>query len=217
MLNDEYDIAARRSAFTLIELLVVIAIISLLVSILLPSLQRARDMATDVMCKSNLRGLGLAVRMYADDYAGALPQGFPYSDHWPNRWHDWSGLVPNYIENPPGPNSILKCPAEPVTDGGYGGVTYSMNMPLMGRKLDDQPIYAPVSWANPDNSKVVVWVDSRPSCPSMNIWGGNGPAEVERDRGARHRGGDNVLFGDLHVGWIEHIRYPGVGGEYSWL
>ncbi len=62
----------ERTAFTLIELLVVIAIISLLVSILLPSLQRAKDLAKDVICKSNLKGIGASHQIWANDNDGYM-------------------------------------------------------------------------------------------------------------------------------------------------
>ena len=58
----------RPSGFTLIELLVVIAIIALLVSILLPSLSRAKEAAKMAVCASSLRGIGMAATMYASDY-----------------------------------------------------------------------------------------------------------------------------------------------------
>ena len=64
-----------KLAFTLIELLVVIAIISLLVSILLPSLNRATDMAKRTLCASNCRQIGYASLMYGEDHKGHIVIG----------------------------------------------------------------------------------------------------------------------------------------------
>ncbi|HVX86630.1 MAG TPA: prepilin-type N-terminal cleavage/methylation domain-containing protein [Phycisphaerae bacterium] len=63
----------RRSGFTLIELLVVVAIIALLISILLPSLARARDQAKKTACASNLHQLGIALTTYTSEFDGNLP------------------------------------------------------------------------------------------------------------------------------------------------
>jgi prepilin-type N-terminal cleavage/methylation domain-containing protein/prepilin-type processing-associated H-X9-DG protein len=63
----------KRGGFTLIELLVVVAIISLLVSLLLPSLQRAKMLARIAVCGTQLHGIGSGLHMYAQDYSGALP------------------------------------------------------------------------------------------------------------------------------------------------
>jgi prepilin-type N-terminal cleavage/methylation domain-containing protein len=64
---------SEKTAFTLIELLVVIAIISLLVSILLPSLNRAKKLARRAMCLANMKIFGLVTPLYANDYNGSAP------------------------------------------------------------------------------------------------------------------------------------------------
>lgn len=67
----------RAAGFTLVELLVVIGIIALLISILLPSLSRAREMSHRTVCQSNLRTLAQAMTMYANQNGGRLPNGNP--------------------------------------------------------------------------------------------------------------------------------------------
>ncbi len=63
----------RPSAFTVTELLVVTAIIGLLIALLLPAIVRARDLALQIVCTSNLRQVGVALQEYSNEFGGQYP------------------------------------------------------------------------------------------------------------------------------------------------
>ena len=130
----------RSRGFTLIELLVVVAIIALLVAILVPSVQRALELAKSTVCLSNLRQIGTSLHLYTSANAALLPAyeeplggDSRYTpDDWPVRNGGWNtaywvnqnfmGGNSFYDNNPPNPRKlniylqnaedIFRCPAD---------------------------------------------------------------------------------------------------------
>jgi prepilin-type N-terminal cleavage/methylation domain-containing protein/prepilin-type processing-associated H-X9-DG protein len=119
------EVRRKRRGFTLIELLVVIAIIAILAAILFPVFAQARDRARSASCVSNLKQVGTAWMMYAQDYDERFPVAQPLNV-WDNcatmkdrgAFGGWIGnLLMPYTKN----EAVFKCPSNPrLNNVNYG-------------------------------------------------------------------------------------------------
>jgi len=105
------EMRTRRQSsagFTLIELLVVIAIIAILAAILFPVFAQAREKARAASCTSNLKQLGLAMRMYQDDYDGITIPAYNFGHGWRKcPFYIWPDFIQPYVKN----IQIFSCPS----------------------------------------------------------------------------------------------------------
>ena len=202
----------RRRAFSLVELLVVIGIVALLVSILLPALRVAREVAQRTQCASNLRQLGYAFTEYANANRGWMPSWsgwhstpFPPT---PDREVSWCGKIAKII---PPDSRVHYCPSFPQyvmplhnyficavwagTNGRHS--TKFSDVKLGGRfvisgDMTQLALYPPpIGSGTPGDD-----FDRDDYGMSCLCFPGDGGFLM-------HRGGNNVLFDDLHVDTFE--------------
>ena len=210
----------KRKAFTLIELLVVIAIIALLMGILMPALQRVRKQAKGVVCKNNLKQIGMAANLYAEDYDLYIPRSAEWATITEMR--PWFQLFMPYlaqkaIDDDYRNVKIFRCPSYPdkeqtlcyvVNGWREEGGGWNWRSKLTDCERPGSTIYLADNEDGPWRTIIkkatdrdltrcdVFQPEHLPNSDSQGITGGRRVAR------ARHRNGCNVLFLDWHADWM---------------
>jgi prepilin-type N-terminal cleavage/methylation domain-containing protein len=210
----------RRQAFTLIELLVVVAIIALLISILLPSLAKARQQAKVVACGSNLRQIGLGVTSYALENHDNLPPVFRTGSAFTTYWLRFLGKnynlalafdqiggrdkITGELKSP----QVVYCPGQPDTDLNYVGFNTKPNPWDWPDAERIRSSYTARLWKiNVGSSKLESWylIDHASKVIYSDFIGVDGFSAADGFVVAPHDAqGYNRLFGDGSVSWAPY-------------
>jgi len=136
----------RKSGFTLVELLVVIAIIGVMVGLLLPAVQAAREAARRMSCSNNLKQIGLALHNHHDTF-NALPIGV--RARWGHTWQ-WDALP--FMEQ----QALYDIIVKPIDDSGHAGGTDARSLAIIRTAQTPVPAFiCPSSpHKNPEPSNV---------------------------------------------------------------
>ncbi|NLF19739.1 MAG: DUF1559 domain-containing protein [Lentisphaerae bacterium] len=184
--------------FTLIELLVVIAIIAILAAMLLPALSQAREKARQASCISNLKQIGLALFMYADDNRETYPVGSGYTDPAnivSGSAHEWFTLLKPYVTDP----KLYVCPSEDrnffssggKTSTGLGyGVSLTRNLSISGTSMGTVAEPSSVIYLTDGLNNYFRWLCPSPSCTHF---GARSSAGNYAWSTTRHNNGANYL------------------------
>lgn len=229
---------ALRTGFTLIELLVVIAIIAVLAAILFPVFAQAREKARQSVCSSNLKQMGTAVMLYAQDY----DETYPCYAMYPSSVPHWYEMINPYIRAQNYTSSIFVCPSvtrKTVTNeeaAGYGAnylhvIQYPPQFRFTSLKWytsrNDGPARL-ASFGRPADTFMIT--DTEQDCgptkgsgwaavycpielPKGPSWNSYACGDKNWSLAQRHSGGGNYLMADGHNKWMRRDAVLGASQE----
>jgi prepilin-type N-terminal cleavage/methylation domain-containing protein/prepilin-type processing-associated H-X9-DG protein len=176
----------KKHGFTLIELLVVIAIIAILAAILFPVFAKAREKAKQAKCLSNLKQIGAAALLYAQDYDETLPLNRP------SGWWYETRLSP-YLTNGENIQTTFRCPCKVNQRELYTDYSYAMQQCLERAQLAHISDTTTMCFAM-DFDQRAFYRDSKYMNPSDPNYTGCAVYY-------RHNDGANLVFLDGHAIW----------------
>lgn len=199
--HPEYRHRGESPGFTLVELLVVIAIIGLLAALASPALLKSIESGRALYCLNNMRQIGTAIMLYADDHDDCYPR----SQHSAFAHGElvWARAVTPYLGSSSSTwkellETVYHCPSDPRN----GVISYGLNVYYELGPEDDYPGY-PATWRrrsdvkNPSATILLAENESEADHIMPNFWSSAGDAVDVAF--SRHSGKANYVFADGHV------------------